>query len=262
MVGTFLDTMYEYKVEEVMQRKQQKSLIDLKQEVVDYSVEGRDFVASLQASAQQPAIIAEFKMASPSMGAIAPQANLAAVVKSYAANGAAAISVLTDEDFFQGSLTNLTEAKSHTTLPILRKDFIVDEYQVYESAVAGADALLLITSMLSAEKLSTLARLARELDMQILIEVHAIEEIERAVQAHPDMLGINNRNLHTMDVNLQTFADLIKHVPDDMIVIAESGIYTADDLTFVKKAGAHAALIGTSLMKATDPGKQLAELCR
>ncbi len=206
-------------------------------------------------------IIAEFKRRSPSKGAIRAEANLSRIVTSYEAGGAAAISVLTEEDYFSGSLEDLRLAKQSVDLPVLRKDFIIDDYQVYESAAAGADAVLLIVAALDDEKLLSLRALIEdELSMDALIEVHTREEMQRALACGASVIGVNNRNLHTFEVSLETSLSLAAEVPTEAVLISESGLKSATDLARLRDAGFRGFLIGESLMRSDDPGAALRDL--
>lgn len=206
-------------------------------------------------------VIAEFKRRSPSKGVIRADADLKQIVQSYAAGGAAAISVLTEEDYFSGSLDDLRAAKKSVNLPVLRKDFIVDEYQVYESAAAGADAVLLIVAALEDEQLRRLRRLIEdELGMDALIEVHTREEMQRAIACGANLIGVNNRNLHTFEVSLETSLSLAANAPPGVVLISESGLTNATDLARLHAAGYHGFLIGESLMRSEDPEAALREL--
>jgi len=204
-------------------------------------------------------IIAEFKRRSPSKGVIRADADLKQIVTSYEAGGASAISVLTEEDFFSGSLDDLRTAKATVDLPLLRKDFIIDEYQVYESAAAGADAVLLIVAALGDEDLISLRRLAEdELGLDALVEVHTREEMQRAVACGANLIGVNNRNLHTFEVSLETSISLARDA--DAILISESGLHNAADLSRLRDAGYRGFLIGETLMRSPDPEAALREL--
>ena len=205
-------------------------------------------------------IIAEFKRRSPSKGMIRENADLKEIVSGYAAGGASALSVLTEEDYFSGSLDDLRNAKSTVDLPVLRKDFIFDEYQVYESAAAGADALLLIVAALEDDRLASLRRLAEdELGIDALVEVHTREEMQRAVACGANLIGVNNRNLHTFEVSLETSISLAQDARD-AILISESGLRTKADLSRLRDAGYRGFLIGETLMRSPDPEAALREL--
>ena len=206
-------------------------------------------------------IIAEFKRRSPSKGLIRANADLEQIVESYEAGGAAALSVLTEEDYFSGSLDDLRTAKSTVDLPVLRKDFIFDDYQVYESAAAGADAVLLIVAALQDEKLTALRRLAEnDLGLDALVEVHTREEMQRAVACGANLIGVNNRNLHTFEVSLETSLSLAQDAPNDAVLVSESGLRTASDLRCLRDAGYRGFLIGESLMRSDNPAAALRTL--
>ena len=203
-------------------------------------------------------IIAEFKRRSPSKGPIRADADLIEVVKSYQAGGAVAISVLTEEDYFAGSLDDLRRVRAAVDLPVLRKDFIFDEYQVYESAAAGADAMLLIVAALDDDTLLSLRRLAEdELGMDALVEVHTSDEMKRAVRCGATLIGVNNRDLRTFEVSLGTSLSLAREAPVDALLISESGLHSSDDLQRLRAAGYHGFLIGEMLMRAGDPKQTL-----
>ena len=206
-------------------------------------------------------IIAEFKRRSPSKGVIRADADPASLAQAYERGGAVAVSVLTEEDFFDGSLTDLKAVRQAVKLPILRKDFVVDEYQVWESAAAGADAVLLIVAALSDDKLYSLRQLAEDqLGLDALIEAHSSEELKRAVAAGARIIGVNNRNLRNFDVSLDVSAQLASEVPEGIIFISESGIGNHDDLIRLKGCGYHGFLIGETLMRAEDPEQALRSL--
>jgi indole-3-glycerol phosphate synthase len=207
-----------------------------------------------------PAVIAELKKASPSRGLIRADFDPSSLVRELEVAGAAALSVLTDEDFFQGSLNNLRLASSATKLPCLRKDFIVDEFQVLEARANCADAILLIVAALSQEELIALARKASEFELDVLCEVHDEEELTRALGAGCDLIGVNSRDLRTFQVDLQTAFRLAEKMPKDVLSVAESGIHHPSDITKLRDAGYGAFLIGESLMKAESPGKMLRTL--
>lgn len=208
-------------------------------------------------------IIAEFKRRSPSKGVIRPGADLSWLVQSYESGGAAAISVLTEEDYFDGSLADLRQVKEAVTLPVLRKDFIFDEYQVYEAAAAGADALLLIVAALADRELASLRRLAEdELGMDALVEVHNEAELDRAARCGATLVGVNNRDLRTFAVSFETSLRLARLAPPGMLLVSESGLSEASDLRRLKEHGFDGFLIGESLMRAQQPEAVLRELSR
>jgi indole-3-glycerol phosphate synthase len=203
-------------------------------------------------------IIAEFKRRSPSKGIIRGDASPVDIARAYQAGGAVAMSVLTEEDYFAGSLDDLRQVKAAVELPVLRKDFIVDEYQVYESAVAGADAILLIVAALDDESLSQLRRLAEdELHMDALVEVHTSDEMRRGAACGAKLIGVNNRDLRTFEVSLETSLSLAREAPGDALLISESGLNNATDLKRLYEAGYRGFLIGETLMRADDPAAAL-----
>jgi indole-3-glycerol phosphate synthase len=206
-------------------------------------------------------IIAEFKRASPSKGVIRADVDAASTARSYEAGGACGISVLTEEDYFSGSLDDLQQVKSAVQLPVLRKDFLFDEYQIYESAVAGADAMLLIVASLEDNQLRQLRQLAEDqLGLDALVEVHDERELERAVTTGASLIGVNNRNLHTFEVSLDTSLRLAANVPNEATLVSESGLHTAQDLSKLHAVGYSGFLIGESLMHAKDPEAALRTL--
>lgn len=210
--------------------------------------------------ADRPAVIAEIKKASPSEGVIRAQFDPRAIASGYAAAGASCLSVLTDQRFFQGDDAHLVAARAACALPVLRKDFIVDEYQVYETRALGADCLLLIAAALEHGELVELNRLAEEIGLDVLIEVHDRAELERALALEPRVVGINNRDLATFTTSLETTLDLLDDVPDEVSVVTESGIHTPGDVCRMRDAGVHAFLVGTAFMRAADPGAALQRL--
>ncbi|MEZ5466769.1 MAG: indole-3-glycerol phosphate synthase TrpC [Lysobacterales bacterium] len=222
----------------------------------------RGFEASLRARIRhgQPAVIAEVKKASPSKGVIRPNFDPTAIAQSYASAGAACLSVLTDEDFFQGHDRYLTQARRACVLPILRKDFTIDEYQIYESRELGADCILLIVAALPDSRLSEFTDLALELGIDVLMEVHDGEELERALTTRASLIGINNRNLRTFETSLDTTLALKPLVPADRLLVTESGIATRADVERMRANDVHAFLVGETFMRAPDPGAELEQL--
>lgn len=210
--------------------------------------------------ARQPAVIAEIKKASPSRGIIRADFQPGTIARSYELGGATCLSVLTDEDFFQGSDVYLKEARAVTQLPVIRKDFIVDEYQVVESRAMGADCILLIAASMDAAKLRELNALAQELGMDVLVEVHNEYELELALALPNRMIGINNRDLHSFEVSLETTFRLLPYIPVDKLVITESGILTEADVSAMMDRNVFGFLVGESLMRADNPGEQLRAL--
>jgi indole-3-glycerol phosphate synthase len=222
----------------------------------------RDFVGALRAkiAAGLPAVIAEVKKASPSKGILRPDFIPADIAQSYAEHGAACLSVLTDQQFFQGSIDYLKQARASCDLPVLRKDFMVDAYQVYEARAMGADCILLIAACLDDAQMKSLEALAMSLDMAVLVEVHDRAELDRALKLKTPLLGINNRNLKTFEVSLDATLGMLKDVPADRLLVTESGITTAADVQRMRTAGVQAFLVGEAFMRADDPGQALAQL--
>lgn len=222
----------------------------------------RGFIASIKhrLALGKPAIIAEIKKASPSKGVIRPDFHPAAIARSYEAHGAACLSVLTDCDFFQGCERYLEEARAATRLPVIRKDFIVDPYQVAEARAIGADCILLIVAALNDQDLKRLSTLAADLGMDVLVEVHDRPELERALALDVPLVGINNRNLRTFEVSLNNTLELLDLIPDDRTVVTESGILAPEDVALMRSHEVHAFLVGESFMRAENPGEKLAEL--
>ncbi len=212
------------------------------------------------AAGGQAAVIAEIKKASPSKGVLRERFMPAEIAASYARHGAACLSVLTDEQFFQGSNAFLHDARSACDLPALRKDFIVDEYQVHESRAIGADCILLITACLADAQMAEFESCAHELGMAVLVEVHDEAELERALKLKTPLVGINNRNLRTFEVSLQTTLSLQRRLPADRLLVTESGIGATADVQRLRAAGVHAFLVGEAFMRAADPGQALAQL--
>lgn len=222
----------------------------------------RGFAAAIEAriAAGAPAVIAEVKKASPSKGVIRPVFHPAEIARSYAAGGAACLSVLTDVDFFQGHDDFLQQARAACALPVLRKDFTIDPYQVHEARALGADCILLIVAALSDGQLAELAGTAMQLGLDVLVEVHDIDELERAIQVPAPLLGINNRSLRTFEVSLDTTLSLREAVPRDRRLVTESGVHGPDDVARLRAAGIEAFLVGEAFMREPDPGAALQRL--
>ncbi len=249
------------KQEEVAERRARVSQFELKTRAASAPpVRGFADAVAGKVAVGHPAVIAEVKKASPSKGVIRADFDPAAIARSYAAGGAACLSVLTDVDFFQGSDAYLQQARAACALPVLRKDFIVDPYQLYEARVLGADCVLLIAAALDDAQLAEYAFLAAELGMDVLLEVHDIDELERALPVPARLLGINNRNLRSFDVSLQTTLDLKAMVPADRVLVTESGILTRDDVALMRGEGVHAFLVGEAFMRQPEPGEALRAL--
>ncbi|HEX9183175.1 MAG TPA: indole-3-glycerol phosphate synthase TrpC [Burkholderiales bacterium] len=222
----------------------------------------RDFVAALRAklAAGRPAVIAEIKRASPSKGLLREPFEPAAIARSYAAAGAACLSVLTDREYFRGAPEHLAEARAACALPVLRKDFVVEPYQVYEARAMGADCILLIAAALASGDMRGLERIARELGMAVLVEVHDAAELDAALTLATPLVGINNRDLRTFETRLETTLDLLPRMPAERLVIAESGILAPADVGRMRAAGVGVYLVGEAFMRAADPGKALISL--
>ena len=222
----------------------------------------RGFVAAIKTkiAAGDAAVIAEIKKASPSKGVMREHFVPAEIAVSYEKGGAACLSVLTDRDFFQGSEAYLQQARAACALPVIRKDFIVDPYQVYEARAIGADCILLIAAALGDAQMRSLAELATALGMDVLVEVHDAEELRRTLPLDLPLIGINNRNLRTFEVSLQTTLDMLADIPDDRIVVTESAIHALEDVRLMRGHGVNAFLVGEAFMRAEDPGAQLAAL--
>lgn len=222
----------------------------------------RGFVAAMERkiAAGQAAVIAEIKKASPSKGVLREDFDPTAIAQSYAQGGAACLSVLTDHDFFQGSEAYLQQARAACALPVIRKEFIVDSYQVVEARAIGADCILLIAAALSDAQMAELTAVATELQLDVLIEVHDAEELQRVLPLGLRLVGINNRNLRTFETRLETTLDLLAEIPADRIVVTESGILEAADVARMRAAAVHAFLVGEAFMRAAEPGARLAEL--
>ncbi len=249
------------KVQEVAEAQAVKPLADIRA-ASGQAPPVRDFVGAIRGkiSAGQAAVIAEIKKASPSKGVLRANFRPAEIAASYARHGAACLSVLTDEQFFQGSAAYLQQARAACNLPVLRKDFIVDEYQIYQARTMGADAILLIASALDVKQMQAFETLAHSLGMAVLVEVHDGEELDVALQLTTPLIGVNNRNLRTFEVSLQTTLDLLPRIPDDRIVVTESGILKAEDVKLMRGHQVHAFLVGEAFMRAQDPGVELAKV--
>ena len=226
--------------------------------------ERRDFVRALRAklAAGKPAVIAEIKKASPSRGVLRPIFDPPAIAARYEAGGAAGLSVLTDRSYFQGASEHLSAARAACALPVLRKDFIIDEYQIAEARAWGADAILLIVAALDDARLAALEACAESFGLAVLVEVHNAAELDRALALRTPLIGVNNRNLRTFEVALATTLDLVPRIPADRIAITESGILVPADVARMRAHGVHAFLVGEAFMRAADPGAALATLFR
>ena len=260
-MADILERILERKTEEVAERRLQVPLTELTARIADMP-DTRGFAAAIEAKIDVglPAVIAEVKKASPSKGVIRADFDPAAIARSYAAAGATCLSVLTDRDFFQGSEACLQQARAACSLPVLRKDFIVDPYQVHEARAIGADCILLIVAALDDDFLLQLAMLAAELDLDVLCEVHDVEEMERAQALPVSLIGVNNRNLRSFETSLETSLELQQYVEYDRILVAESGIRTPADVVRLRAGGINAFLVGEAFMRTEDPGSELRRL--
>lgn len=259
MKTTFLENILKAKKARVAAAKNSADLAELKRQIVDgrFGSERFRFRSALR-DRSRINIIAEIKRASPSKGMINDSIDVVEIARSYEFGGACAISILTEEDFFKGSLDDLRNVRAATSLPILRKDFIFDEFQIYEAAEAGADAVLLIAAMLDNKALPELYCLAEQtLGLDALVEVHNAEELERAKNIGAKLIGVNNRDLKTFDVSLDVSRELIKHAPADAVMISESGLKTRDEISELRNLGYSGFLIGETLMRSGDPVAEL-----
>ncbi len=255
-----LNTITRKKAERLAQAKGSVPLDELKRAIADADGKTRDFGSALRAGKGEIRLIAELKKASPSRGLIRPGFDPVAIASIYEKKSVSALSVLTEEDFFQGSLSFLRAVREVTSRPVLRKDFIFDDYQIYESKAHDADALLLIAAVLERNQAQEYLHLAEELNLGVLFEVHNEEDLEKALMVKADIIGINNRDLKTLKIDLSTTLRLKKEIPGDRIVVSESGIRNRDDVVTLMDAGISAILVGTSLMEAKDIGAKIDEL--
>lgn len=264
-MSDILKKILDVKAEEVAAAKKYRDLASLRREVESDTAARqslRGFEAALRSkiAAGKAGVIAEVKKASPSKGILRPDFRPSDIAHSYAEHGAACLSVLTDEQFFQGSSAYLQQARAACALPVLRKDFLVDLYQVYEARSWGADCILLIVAALDHGLMAELEACAMELGMSVLVEVHDAEELSAALRLKTALLGINNRNLRTFETSLQTTLDLLPRIPQDKLVVTESGILKPDDVKRMRDADVHAFLVGEAFMRAPEPGVELERL--
>ena len=262
---TVLKKIVARKIEEIAERSSLKSIADFEKIIAmakDSDQTPRGFARAMQQSIEQgrPAIIAEAKKRSPSKGLLRDPFVPADIARSYQAGGASCMSVLTDADFFEGSEHYLVEARSACQLPVIRKDFIIDPYQVFEARAIGADCILLIVSCLEERQMKELNNLAIRLGMDVLIEVHGGDELEQALSLDNQMIGINNRNLHTFEVSLDNTFELLDFIPKDKTIITESAIHSRDDVAAMRDKNVNGFLVGEAFMRAEDPGAQLQKL--
>jgi len=260
-MSDILNQIVDVKRQEIAAATKRKSLAAMRADA-ESRVLTRDFVGAMRAkiAAGQAAVIAEIKKASPSKGVLRADFEPADIAQSYAEHGAACLSVLTDRQFFQGQPDYLKQARASCELPVLRKDFMIDPYQIYESRAMGADCILLIAACLEDAQMAELEAIARSLDMAVLVEVHDAAELERALTLKTPLIGINNRNLRTFEVTLETTLSLRDRVPSGRLLVTESGILGRADVQRMREAGVNAFLVGEAFMRAPDPGVALAEL--
>ena len=256
-----LTKILEHKTNELVERKQRVPLEKM-QEMAKDVPSPRGFENALRNAllAKRPGVIAEIKRASPSKGILRENFNPMQIAASYQMNGATCVSILTDSEFFKGSCAILEISRKSCFLPFLRKDFIIDSYQVYETRAVDADCMLLIVAALEDDQMAELNQLAKELHMDVLVEVHNEEELKRALALEPTLVGINNRNLYSFETNLQTTIDLLPHIPDSCHVVTESGIHSKDDIALMVDQNVNSFLVGETFMTAEDPGARLKEL--
>lgn len=260
-MADILDQILAVKREEVAVARRERPLEQLRR-ACEGMPAARDFVGALRAKidAGGAGVIAEIKKASPSKGVLRVDFEPAQVAASYARHGAACLSVLTDRRFFQGDPAYLQAARAHSGLPVLRKDFMLDTYQVYEARAMGADCILLIVAALEPTRMRELEAQAHALGMAVLVEVHDAAELDQALQLATPLVGINNRNLRTFETRLTTTLDLLARIPDERLIITESGILQPEDVRLMRGHGVHAFLVGEAFMRAPDPGAALAHL--
>ncbi len=260
-MSDILNKIVAVKHEEVAAARKKTSLEAVRADA-ESRVLTRDFEGAMRRkiAAGQPAVIAEVKKASPSKGVLRADFIAADIAQSYAEHGAACLSVLTDRQFFQGQPDYLKQARASCDLPVLRKDFLVDPYQVYEARAMGADCILLIAACLDDAQMADFESIARGLGMAVLVEVHDGAELDRALRLKTPLVGVNNRNLRTFEVSLDTTLDLMPRLPADRLLVTESGILSAADVRKMREAGVHAFLVGEAFMRAPDPGEALAQL--
>lgn len=260
-MSNILDEILAVKAEQVKTARQLRSEADLLREAqARQDLRGFESAIEDKIASGKPAVIAEVKKASPSKGVLREDFNPAQIAASYAANGAACLSVLTDVTFFQGSHDYLRQARAACALPVLRKDFMIDPYQVISARAMGADCILLIVAALETSKMQELEACARELSLDVLVEVHNAQELEQALTLQTNLIGVNNRNLKTFETSLQTTLDLLTEIPQGKRVVTESGILKREDVDLMRANNVQAFLVGEAFMRAPDPGAALAEL--
>lgn len=260
-MSDILNKIIATKVTEVAAAQALKPLVEI-QAAARAATAPRDFIGSIRSKItnNKAAVIAEIKKASPSKGIIREDFKPAEIAKSYEQGGAACLSVLTDTEYFQGSPEYLKQARAACSLPVLRKDFMIAPYQVYEARAMGADCILLIAAALDLPTMQQLEQIAHELGMAVLVEVHNGDELELALQLKTPLVGINNRNLRTFEVTLDTTLSLLSRIPNDRIIVTESGIFTAEDVALMRNNHVHTFLVGEAFMRQPDPGAELAKV--
>lgn len=260
-MSDILNKILKTKHVEVNAAKAEKPLVLMRSEAED-ALASRDFVGAIRAkiAAGKPAVIAEIKKASPSKGVIREDFRPAEIARSYEQGGAACLSVLTDGQYFHGSPEYLQQARAACNLPVLRKDFMIEAYQIYEARAMGADCILLIVAALDLPRMRELESIAHDLGMAVLVEVHNGAELDMALHLQTPLVGINNRNLRTFDVTLDTTLGLLARIPEDRIVVTESGIFTSDDVALMRHNHVNTFLVGEAFMRAPDPGVELARV--
>lgn len=260
-MSDILERILDTKAQEITSAKKTRPLPALKADIEAVG-KTRDFVGALRAkiAEEEAAVIAEIKKASPSKGVLREHFDPATIAQSYAQHGAACLSVLTDKDYFQGSPDHLRAARNACALPVLRKDFIIDPYQIYEARAIGADAILLIVAALDDLQLQEFEAAAHALHMAVLVEVHDLDELDRALRLKTPLIGINNRDLKTFETNIETTLDLLNEIPTGRIVVTESGIQHPDQVALLRDSEVHAFLVGEAFMRADNPGEELARL--
>ena len=264
-MSDILEKIVATKREEITAAKQLRSLADLRESVEQQHAQNappRNFIHNLRNAAnnKRPGVIAEIKKASPSKGIIREDFDPVAIAQSYQQHGACCLSVLTDQQYFQGSSQYLIDVKAAVNLPVIRKDFIVDEYQIYEAYAMGADCILLIVAALDIMQLTVLNQLAKNLGLDVLIEVHNKSELDAALSQQPGLVGINNRNLKTFETSLDNTLNLLEHIPEQVVVVTESGISKKADIELMLDNNVHCFLVGEAFMRAPQPGLALQEL--
>lgn len=254
-----LDQIVKEKIKEIQRAQEKVSLKELIEKSSSFATHLRGFKEAISRPGKIN-LIAEIKKTSPSGGVLREEFEPAEIARTYKASGASALSVLTEKNFFQGNIDYLKKVKAAVDLPVLRKDFVIDKYQIYESVCAGADAILLIVKLLSEEKLAEFSRLCAQLKIDAVYEVHSEEDLDKALSQDSDIIGINNRDLNTFEIDLQVSSRLIKRIPGSKVIISESGIKTPQDVRYLQNLGVHAVLIGEIFMRSKDIASKVKEI--